>query len=117
MAYNYTPNPFTPFNAFKKDNNLYRSIIFFFYYLFGIEYDTPFSEKIISGLSDNIKKFVTNNKSDIFLPKRFFVRRPYRHLDIQNNKAREIMDNIFSKKFPQYYEIFNKMENNLLCSF
>jgi hypothetical protein len=27
------------------------------------------------------------------------------------------MDNIFSKKFPQYYEIFNKMENNLLCSF
>lgn len=117
MTYNYTPKPFAPFNVFKKNDNLYRSIIFLFYYLFGIEYDTPFSEEIISGLSNKIKNFVTNNKSDIFLPRRFFVRRPYHHLDIQNNKAREIMDSIFSKNFPQYYETFNKMENNLLCSF
>lgn len=117
MTYNYTPKPFAPFNVFKKNDNLYRSTIFLFYYLFGIEYDTPFSEEIISGLSNKIKNFVTNNKSDIFLPRRFFVRRPYHHLDIQNNKAREIMDSIFSKNFPQYYETFNKMENNLLCSF
>ena len=117
MTYYYTPKPFNPFNVFKKSDNLYRSTIFFFYYLFGIEYDTPFSKETISGLSNKIKDFIMHNKSDIFLPKTRIVRRPYHHLGIQNDKAREIMNNIFSKNFPQCYEIFNKMKNNIFCSF
>ena len=117
MTYNYTPKPFVPFNAFKKDSNLYRSIIYFFYYLFGIEYETKFSQSVIVDLSSRVKNFISDKNSDIFLPKRWIVRKPYHHMAIENHKAWEIMDNVFYKNFPKYYETFNKMENSLLCSF
>ena len=117
MTYNYTPKPFTPFNAFKKDSNLYRSIIYFFYYLFWIEYETKISESALKDISHRTQKFITSNDSDIILPRRWIVRRPYHKLAIENEKAWKIMDDIFAKKFPEYYETFKKMDNNLLCSF
>ena len=74
MTYKYTPNPFSPSNAFKKDKNLYRSIIYFFYYLIGIEYEVNFSENIIKDSSNHIKNYIAENKSDIYLPKRWVDR-------------------------------------------